>query len=192
MSQTHASKSGVKADLSHDSKYNLGTQAPTGMLHSAAGLTTTGTVTDVAVGQEFTLIARCGIDENSPAASTEYQTDIFDGDCPFKMRVLEVRFEVVDLTVADFTDADAGNLDLTVLGGPDGSEVDILADFALDDDYANGTGASFPTAAVALTNTEVDVDESLHAILIVDPDATAGATNDGAMVDVILRCIRVL
>ncbi len=184
-------------DVQHDHERVIGciTQNPESTMGTIGGLRAVGTVADVARGQEFTLIARVGIDENSPAAATTYRTPFFTAKSnPFKFRVLEVGFEVVDLTVADFTDADAGNLDVTVIRG-DGAasetESDVVADFALDDDYANGAGARFPNATVVLANNEVVADGSLYADLVVDPDATAGATNDGALVDVWCRCVRV-
>jgi hypothetical protein len=183
--------------VEHDHERVLGciTQNPESTHGTPGGLRATGTVADVARGQEFTLLARVGIDENSPAAATTYRTPFFTAkSAPFKFRVLEIGFEVVDLTVADFTDADAGNLDVTVIRG-DGAasevESDVLADFAMDDDYANGAGARFPNATVVLANNEVVAGGSLYADLVVDPDATAGATNDGAMVDVWCRCIRI-
>jgi len=154
-----------------------------------------GQATDIAVRQEFVMLARAGFGVNSPATATTYRTPFFTAkSAPFKMRVMEVGFEVVDITVADWTDGDAGNLDVTVIRG-DGAESetesDVLADFAMDDDYANGKGARFPTAAVALTNNVVVEGGSLYADMVLDPDATAGATNDGAIVDVWVRCIRV-
>lgn len=183
-------------DRSQDTTLKIVTQDSESTVSTVAGLTTpVGQVTDIAVGQEFTLIARTGFGVNSPAAATTYRTPFFPAKtAPFKMRVMEVGFEVVDITVAEFTDGDAGNLDVTVIRG-DGAasetESDILADFALDDDYANGKGARFPTAAVALSNNIVVDGGSLYADLVVDPDDTAGATNDGAIVDVWVRCIRV-
>jgi len=183
--------------VEHDHERILGviTQNPESTMGTPGGLGTTGTVADVARGQEFTLLARCGIDENSPAAATTYRTPFFTAkSAPFKFRILEVGFEVVDLTVANFTNEDAGNLDVTVIRG-DGAasevESDVLADFALDDDYANGAGARFPTATVVLAANEVVEGGSLYADLIVDPDDTAGATNDGALVDVWVRCLRI-
>lgn len=195
MSLTHTTKSGVAASQNHDTKYNLCTQDPSGLLHSAGGLGSTGTLADVQVGQEFTLLGRVGIEANSPAAATTYTVNFFSKDAPYKFQILEVAFQVVDLTVADFTDGDAGNLDLTVEDGDGAASeafTDVLADQALDDDYANGTGLRYPTATVGLTNCVIGAGESLRASLIVDPDATAGATNDGAVVDVIVRCLRVL
>lgn len=187
-------RTGVQVNLTPDGVTGVVTQDSESTLSTPGGLATSGTVADLAMGQEFTLIARCGIDTNSPAASTTYTVDYFSKNAPFKFRVLEVMFEVIDLTVAEFTDADAGNLDVTVQDG-DGAEAetftDVLADFALDDDYANGKGARFPTAAVVLTNTTIEKNESLRAQLIVDPDAVAGGTNDGALVDIMVRCIRV-
>lgn len=153
-----------------------------------------GAVTEVAVGQEFLLMARVGIGADAPDAATTYRTPFFTAkSAPFKMRAIQVGFEVVDLTVANFTDGDGGNLDVTVIRG-DGAasetESDVLADFALDDDYANGKGAQFPTVGVALTNNIIVADGSLYADLIVEPDSV-GATNDGAIVDVWCRCVRV-
>jgi hypothetical protein len=181
-------------DFTQDAKSGLLLQSPESTGTTPGGLRATGTVADVAYGNEFTLIARCGIAANSPAAATTYRTVLYNKNAP-KLRVLEVRFQVVDLTEADFTAGDAGNLDVTLIRG-DGAESetesDILADFALDDAYANGEGASFPTATVPLlAGGEVVAGGSLYADLIVDPDATAGATNDGALVDVIVRCIRI-
>lgn len=193
MSKAESTKTGRKTSVLGDSKYNMLIQDPESTDSTTGGLRATGTVADVAVGQEFTLIARCGIDENTPAAATTYTTDFYSKDAPYKLRVLEVRFEVIDLTTADYTDADGGNLDITLQDG-DGvaSETfsDVLADFALDDDYANGTGATFPTAAIGLTNTVIDVGESLRALVIADPDSV-GATNDGVLIDIIVRCMRV-
>lgn len=185
--------------VEHDHERVLGciTQNPESTYSTPGGLTipAAAAVGEVARGQEFTLLARTGIGANSPAAATTYRQPFFDAkSAPFKFRVLEVGFEVVDVTVGDFTDGDGGNLDLTVIRG-DGAasetESDVLADFALDDDYANGTGVRFPTAAVALANNTVVEGGSLYADLVVDPDATAGATNDGAIVDVWVRCLRV-
>lgn len=185
-------------DVQNDHERIIGciTQNPESTMGTIGGLTTpTGQCTDVARGQEFTLLARVGIGENSPAAATTYRTPFFTAkSAPFKFRVLEVGFEVVDLTAADFTDGDAGNLDVTVIRG-DGAasetESDVLADFAMDDSFVNGTGVQFPRETIPLANNEVVEGGSLYADLIVDPDATAGATNDGALVDVWCRCMRI-
>lgn len=195
MTQSHDSKSGVKADLSHDTKYNLSTQAPTGILHSSNGLGTTGTLADVQVGQEFCLLGRMGIDENSPATITTYSVNLYNKDAPFKMRINEILLTIGDLTVADFTDADAGALDVTLIRG-DGAtsetESDVLADQTLDDDFETGERVSYPHATVFLTNDVVVAGGTLRADLLVTPDATAGATNDGVWVDVLVRCMRIL
>lgn len=196
MGLTQNPLAGRSTTLSADSVTGLHTQNPASTQSTVGGLPTTGTVEDaVAVGQEFTMIGRVGIDENSPAAATTYTTDFFSKNAPFKFRILEVILQIVDLTAADFTDGDGGNLDFTVQDG-DGAEsetfTDVLADQTLDDDFENGETVRYPHATVFLTNTTIDVNESLRAQLIVDPDATAGATNDGAMVDCIVRCMRVL
>jgi hypothetical protein len=179
-----------------DTTLKLLTQNPESTSSTVAGLTVpTGQCTDVAVGQEFTLLARCGIGVDSPAGATTYRTPFFTAkSAPFPFRILQVGFEVVDITVTDFTDGDGGNLDVTVIRG-DGAasetESDVLADFALDDDYANGEGAQFPTVAVGFTNNTVVAGGSLYADLVVDPDATSAGTNDGALVDVWVRCLRI-
>ena len=183
----------VPTSIDQDTVTGLPTQNVESTRSTPGGLRATGTVADVLMGHEFTLLARCGIEANSPAAATTYRTTLMDSNAPFKFRILQIGFEVVDLTVGDFTDGDAGNLDITVIRG-DGAESetesDILADFALDDDYANGEGAQFPTVAAGLANNTVVEGGSLYVDLIVDPDDTAGAVNDGALVDVWLRCIR--
>lgn len=185
----------MPVEHNHERVIGCITQNPESTAGTPGGLGTTGTVADVARGQEFTLLARCGIDENSPAAATTYRTPFFTAaSSPFKFRILEVGFEVVDLTVTDFNNADNGNLDVTVImgdGAASETEYDVLADQTLDENYANGTGARYPTSSVALTYTEIDEGESLYADLVVDPDDTAGATNDGAIVDVWVRCLRV-
>lgn len=184
-------------DVSQDTVTKLITQDPASTESTVNGLSTpAGAVTDVAKGHEFMLLARVGIGENSPAAVTTYRTPFHTAkSAPWQYRVLEVGFEMIDITVADFTDGDAGNLDLTVIRG-DGAasevESDVIADFALDDDYANGSGLRWPTAAVVFANNTVVVGGSLYVDLLVDPDATAGATNDGAIVDVWVRCLRTL
>jgi len=196
MPLTHNPKTAIQTNIDGDSKYNVVTQSPESILQTLGGLgTPTASASQIAVGQEFTLVGRVGIAANSPAASTTYTVQWYNKDCPYKLKVLEVGFRVVDITADDYTDGDAGNLDLTVIRG-DGAasetETDILADFAMDDDYGNGNGDRFPSATVALANDEVVSGGSLKAQLIVDPDATAGATNDGAEVDVWVRCLRVL
>ncbi len=193
MTLRQATQSGRETIFSGGTKYNLITQDPESIGSTPAGLPTTGTVAATAVGHEFTLVGRMGIDGNAPDAATTYTVNLFAKDAPYKFRVLEIRFEVIDLTVGDFTDGDGGNLDITVQDGDGASSeafTDVLADQALDDDYANGTGTGYPTSAVALTNTTIAAGESLRASLIVEPDSV-GATNDGALVDVIIRCLRV-
>jgi len=185
----------VPVEHDHEGVIGCITQNPESTMGTPGGLRVVGTVADVARGQEFTLIARCGIDENSPAATTTYRTPFFTAkNAPYKFRILEVGFEVIDLTEANFTDGDNGNLDVTVIRG-DGAdaeaETDVLADQALDDDYANGAGARYPSSSVVLANNEVVAGGSLYADLVVDPDDTAGAVNDGALVDVWVRCVRV-
>ncbi len=178
-----------------DTVLKLITQDSESTSSTVNGLTTpVGAVTEVAVGQEFVMLARVGIGADAPDAATTYRAPFFTAkSAPFKMRVLEVGFEVIDLTVGDFTDGDGGNLDVTVIRG-DGAasetESDVVADFAMDDDYANGSGARFPTASVLLANNIVVSGGSLYTDLIVEPDSV-GATNDGASVDVWVRCIRV-
>jgi hypothetical protein len=196
MSLTQSTKSGVAADLSHDSKYNLPTVDPNGLLHSSGGLGTTGSLADIQVGTEFVLLGRVGIDENSPAASTTYTVQFFDSDAPFKFRINEIVMTMGDITVANFTDGDAGNLDFLVVrgdGDPDGeTETDVLASQTFDDDIETGETIRYPHATVFLDNDTVVDGGSLKAQLILDPDATAGATNDGAWVDCLIRCMRVL
>jgi hypothetical protein len=139
-------------------------------------------------------MARVGIAANSPAAATTYRATLLNKNSPAKLKVLGCHFRVVDLTVGDYTDADAGNLDITFIRG-DGAasetESDILADFTLDDDYANGEQADFPDTTTLLTNDEIVEGGSLYVDLIVDPDATAGATNDGATVDAWVEVMKV-
>lgn len=184
-------------DNSQDTVLKLITQDSESTSSTVDGLTISvgENETEVQVGQSFIMLARVGYGINHQAAVDTHRTPFFTAkSAPFKMRVLQVGFEVVDITVAEFTDGDAGNLDITVIRG-DGAasetESDVLADFALDDDYANGKGAQFPTAAVALTNNIIVEGGSLYVDLVVDPDATAGATNDGAVVDCWVHCIRV-
>lgn len=194
MAIDHIPNPQVTTRIEQDAILGLPIQTVESTRSTPGGLRTAGTVTDVLKGHEFTLIARVGIDANSPADVTTYRTPFFTAkSAPFPFRILQVGFEVVDITAGDFTDGDAGNLDVTVIRG-DGAasetETDVLADFALDDDYANGEGAQFPTVSIPLVNNSVVEGGSLYVDLLVDPDATAGATNDGAMVDVWCRCIR--
>ena len=182
--------------VTQDAIMKLITQNPESTSSTVNGLTISvgENETEVQVGQEFTMLARVGFGINHPDAADTHRTPFFTAkSAPFEFRILEVGFEVVDITVADFTDADAGNLDITVIRG-DGAtsetESDVLADFAMDDDYANGTGARFPNATQILTNNTVVSGGSLYVDLVIDPDATAGATNDGAVVDCWVRCLR--
>lgn len=191
MGRQESTQVGRDTQVSGDAKYNMITQNSDSMSHTVGGLALLNG--GIQVGQEFTLIARCGITANVPDTPTTYTVNLFSKDAPWKFRVLEVRFEVIDLTVGDWTDGDSGNLDITVQDGDGaGSESfsDILADQALDDDFANGLGVSYPHATVGLTNTEIDAGESLRCLVIAEPDSV-GATNDGVLIDFILRCMRV-
>lgn len=193
MTLRESTKTGRTTSVLGDAKYNMLIQDPQSTDSRLGGLGTSGTVADVAVGQEFTLIGRAGKDENVPDAATTYTVDFYSKDAPYKFRVLEVRFEVIDLTAGDWTDGDGGNLDITVQDG-DGADsesfTDVLADQVLDDDFSNGLGVSYPSSSVALTNTTIDEGESLRASIIAEPDS-AGATNDGVLIDFIIRCMRV-
>lgn len=182
-----------KTSVDQDDVTGVLIQNPESTRSAPNGFTTpAGAVDEGLMGHELVLAARVGIGANSPAASTTYTHQWFNKNCPYKLKVLEVGFRVVDLTVADFTDGDNGNLDVTIIRG-DGAEseteTDVLADVALDDDYSNGTGDRYPSSSVALAADEVVKSGSLKAQLIVDPDDTAGATNDGAIVDVWVRCV---
>ena len=195
MPLTNTFIAGKNVEHNQDSVTGVITQNPESTLSTKGGLGTTGTVADVAYGTPFVLLGRVGIDENSPAASTTYTVQWFNKDAPFKFRILEIVLKVVDVTAADFTDGDAGNLDFTVIRG-DGdvseNESDVLADQTLDDDFENGETVRYPHGTVFLANDTVVEGGSLKAQLIVDPDATAGATNDGAMVDVEIHCLRMV
>lgn len=196
MSLTRTSKSGVAADASADAVYNLGTQDPTGLLHTAGGLSTANGA--VAVGQEFTMVGRL-VSAAALTSTTTYTVNFFSQNAPFKFRVLEVQVQLISYTQADWTDGDGGNLDVTLQDG-DGDTTsetftDVLADQALDDSYTAGMALRYPSGTVALVpaTSTIDEDESLRAQLVCDPDDTVkgGAGADAVTVDVIVRCLRV-
>jgi hypothetical protein len=164
------------------------------MVTPQGGITASG---DVEVGQEITLLGR--FVSTAGIADTETQTiNFYSKDCPYTLRVLEIRFQVISIDVAHFTDGDGGNLDFTVHKG-DGaaseSFSDLLADVALDDDYVNGEGDFYPTSTVPLVvaQQEIEANKSLRAQLILDPDDTikGGAGNDPVTIDCMIRCLRV-
>lgn len=183
-------------DRNQDNATGLLIQNPASTYSTQGGLT----ATPPATGQKFygppiVVGARVGIAANSPAASTTYRATIFNKNCPHKMKVQDVQLRIVDLTAADFGDADGGNLDFTLIRG-DGAasetESDVLADQTLDDDFENGETVRYPHATVFLANDEIVEGGSLYADLIVDPDDTAGATNDGAVVDVFVTLVPII
>lgn len=196
MPLTQGHRPGRTVEHSQDNVSGLITQNPESTMSTLGGLTASPpTAGQIAVGQEFVLLGRVGIAANSPAELTTYTVQWFNKNAPFKFRINEVVLSMVDLTAGDFTDGDAGALDFTVIRG-DGAasetESDVLADQTLDDDFENGETVRYPHATVFLANNEVVSGGSLKAQLIVTPDATAGATNDGVTADVLIRCLRVL
>lgn len=185
----------VQTSVPQDDATGILVQTPEGTRSTPGGLSATPRPAGQNFyGQPFILGCRVGIAANSPAAATTYRATLLNKNAPSLLKVLEITMQVVDLTVADFTDADAGNLDVTVIRG-DGAtsevESDVLADFTMDDDFANGETIRWPDQTTLLANTDVVEGGSLYVDLIVDPDATAGATNDGAVVDVWVTCVKV-
>jgi len=135
-----------------------------------------------------------GIAADSPAASTTYRATLLNKNAPAILKVLQIQARMVDVTIGDFTGSDSGNLDLTVIRG-DGAgtetESDVLAVQALNDTTDNGEALFYPAGTVVLTNDTIVSGGSLYVDLLVDPDATAGATNDGATVDVMVTVMKV-
>lgn len=171
-------------------------QKPDSVLQTPGGLTATPPTTgEKFYGVPIILGCRVGIAANSPASATTYRATLLNKNAPCILKVIEIGVQIVDITAGDFTDGDAGNLDVTVIRG-DGAgtetETDILADYALDDDFENGETMRFPHGTVFLTNSTVIAGGSLYVDLIVDPDSTAGATNDGCTADVWVTCVPVV
>ena len=196
MPRNETSLVGITTEWSQDSATGVLSQNAESTKSSPGGLTASPPVTgELAFGIPMVLACRVGIAANSPAAATTYRATLLNKSAPSKLKVLSVEARIVDLTTADFTDGDGGNLDLTVIRG-DGAasevESDILADFTLDDDYANGEHVRWPDTTTFLTNDGIVSGGSLYVDLVVDPDATAGATNDGATVDVWVTVLRVI
>lgn len=185
----------VQTDVPQDDATGVLVQAPEGTRSTPGGLSDTPPATGQNFyGQPFILGCRVGIAVNSPAAATTYRATLLNKNAPCALKILEVTMQVVDLSVAEFTDADGGNLDVTVIRGDgDASETesDVLADFTMDDDFANGETIRWPDQTTLLANTEIVEGGSLYVDLVVEPDATAGATNDGAVVDVWVTCVKI-
>jgi len=172
------------------------TQTSESTSSTPGGVRSTGTVDDVAIGHEFTLLARVGIEANSPAAATNYDHLWFNKNAPFKFRVMEVRHVTQDVTAGDYTAADGGDLRIIVARG-DGATVETfttIVDANLDENVpANNLATTYPNTSTGLdlAQSTIAAGESLRVRVTLDPDATAGATNDGGMFDVICRCMRV-
>lgn len=146
---------------------------------------------DIAVGVPFIIKVRT-VTAAALKTPTTYTAQIFTDDAPFKMEVISVRTRLVSYTQADWTDADGGNLDVTIHSGTVAAYVDLLADVAWDDTYTDGMELAYPTSSAVITNTTVDEDESLRCQCIADPDDTvsAGAGADACTFDFYLTCIR--
>jgi hypothetical protein len=175
-----------------DAKYNLISQDPQSMSHKTGGLSVNG---DVAVGQRLTLIGRC-VSAAALKAVVTYTVDFFAKDAPFKFRILDIRVKLVSYTQADWTDADGGNLDVTVQDGDGAASetfTDVLADQAFDDTYTDGMVLDYPSATIVLADNEIAAGESLRAQMICDPDDTvvAAAGADACTMEFVIDIIRV-
>lgn len=196
MAKTETTLAGAKVEVNQDDATGVVFQLPESVNHTPGGLTASPPTTGQKFyGQPIVLGCRVGIAANSPAAATTYRATLLDSNAPCILKVLRVAVRIVDITAGDFTDGDAGNLDVTVIRG-DGAdtetESDILADYAMDDDFENGEFMEFPHATVFLDNDTIVAGGSLYVDLILDPDNTAAATNDGCTADVWVTCVPVL
>lgn len=194
MPHTETTLTGRDTQNVQDSIFGMFTQNPESTVSTPGGRRAT-TNADIAVGQSFNLIGRLA-SAATLATPTTYTVDFCSKNAPFKFDIVGIRWRLISYTQTDWTDGDGGNLDITVQDG-DGaaseSFTDVLADQTLDDTYTAGMGVEYPTATIATSNTTIDVDESVRAQLIADPDDTvSGAAGaDPAVFDVILECVRV-
>jgi len=182
-------------EWSQDSVSGVLTQNPESTLSSVTEVG--GTNGNIGLGVPFKVCCRLGIAANSPAAATNYDADVFSKNAPFKFRVLGGQMTTIDVTAAEFGAADAGALNLTLRHG-DGAASETFAnivDCNFDENIpANGFSTPLPRAATDAWDIDEAVigeGESLQVRLTLDPDATAGATNDGCEVFVELDCLRV-
>lgn len=192
--KTAHGRTGVTMNLTPDAKHGVATQDPESTLATMGGI---GDVLgDFAVGVPTKVVVRMG-SASFVAAATDYTADVFAKDCPHKMRLLDVSFQVQALTLTDWTDADNGNLDLKVEHG-DGAASEsfneVMADFAIDDDYAAGEGARVAplvSAPLVIAYQIIDEGESLRVVLTADPDDTITTGAAATWIDVILTLVRV-
>lgn len=187
-------RTGVTMNLTPDAKHGVVSQDPVSTLATMNGI---GNVLgDFAVGVPVVIIARVGA-ASHPAAATDRTANVFAKDCPHKLRLLDVSFQMDTIDVLEFDDGDGGALDLKVEHG-DGAASEsfneVMADFAIEDDYVNGEGALVaPTvsAPLVVAYQVVDVGESLRVTLTIDPDATIAAGAAAVWVDVMLTVVRI-
>jgi len=186
-------RTGVTMNLTPDAKHGVVTQDPESTLATMGGMG--NVLADMEIGVPYVIRARVG-STTHPAAATDRVVNVFAKDCPHKLRLLDVRFIVQTITVAHFTDGDAGNLDLKVEHGDGAASEsfnDILAVQALDDDYGVDDMDWYPNGTVNLDQTYclIDEGESLRATLSIDPDGTIGADATAVWIDLIFTVMRV-
>ena len=176
--------------VEQDDVLRIFSQTPESTNGTRGGISGNG---DFAVGVPFVVKARC----QSAAAlktPTTYSAAVFDDNAPFKCEILRVVARLVSYTSTDWTDADGGNLDITVLSGVSGTPTDVVADVALDDTFTAGDYViDFPLVGTTqITNAVIDVDDQLVCQLIADPDDTivAGAGAGPATVDFYITLMR--
>lgn len=192
MGLTQTTLTGKTTEHTADSVLSIITQNPESTNGTAGGLSVNG---DIAVGVPFLIKVRT-VSAAALKAVVTYTADIFAKNCPFKLEVLSIRVRLISYTQADWTDADGGNLDITVQDG-DGaaseSFTDVLADQVWDDTYTDGMQLEYPSATVVIGNATIDEDESLRCQMICDPDDTvvAAAGADALTMEFIVECIRV-
>jgi hypothetical protein len=196
MARTETYLPGLDTRILQDDATGILIQMPDSTKQTMGGLDASPPVT----GQKFygvplVLGCRVGIAANSPAASTTYRATILNKNAPTILKILKIETRMVDITEGDFTTGDGGNLTLTVKrgnGAASETESDVLAEQQIDGTVQNGEQLQYPTATVFLTNDTIVSGGSLYVDLLVDPDVTAGAVNDGCTYDVWVTCVPVV
>jgi hypothetical protein len=178
-----------------DSKHGVATQDPESTLATINGIA--NVLGDVAVGVPYRIITRVGA-ASFAAASTEYVANVFSKDCPHKLRLLEVAFQVQEITVTDWTTGPAGGkMNLKVEHG-DGAEAEdfqeIMADFEVGYGYGDGEGdycAPADGRPLVPAYQVIDMNKSLRVTMTADPDNAIGDGASACWIDVILTVMRV-